>query len=969
MPTSRSIRRAVRYALLAGAAASIHSLPALAEDPSTSISEIIVTGTRIVRQDYEAVSPVLTVGADVLRDAGTPQLEQILNQLPQLVPSITTTSNNPSLGGQAQVDLRGLGTVRTLVLMDGLRVQPSNVTGVVDLNTIPASLIESIEIMTGGGSSTYGSDAIAGVVNIRMKRDFEGVQLDGQSSYTEESDGKSTSGSITMGGNFADDRGNAVLLISYDKRDAVFAGDRDFSTVSYGPDMKPLGSTAIPEGSYVPDATNRPSQAAYDSVFGAGAVPNTSPVAFNSDGTIFSMTPVVGFKGNTNDPGYNPNSYSYNFSPVNYLQLPLERRQIAAFGRYSVSEASEVYTRLTYTSYEAAQELAATPITSGIGTTIPVSNPFIPAQLKTLLNARTGCNMTTDTTPCNLRPFTFQKRTTDVGPRNANNEYDVLQMVLGNRGDFELGSQKWAWDVSGSWGRTQRTESQTGNVSRSRLQSVYNNPTALSARGCTGFNPFGIGNNPAACAAAVAIKTQNITVFERSGALATLSGGLFDLPAGTLQTAFGLEYREDRAEFRPDEFLASGDVVGFNAVLPVDGKIDVKEAFIEFSVPILAEITAVDYLGLDAGYRHSEYNLAGTTEAYMTGLEYRPIQQVKVRASFQRAVRAPNVNELFRPQSEGFFTYADPCWNGSTQRSGANAAQVNALCAAQGAVANFPRGNSQVRALTGGNQELEPEFADTYTLGVVWQPEFAQDNLTVALDWFRYELDDVIGSVGPASIVSRCFNDQGANPTYDPNNVWCQSFSRSAAGVAENVRGTDLNLGKRKVDGVDLNLSYSRAVGPGTASARLASTRLLNWQQQEDPAAPLTDQEGTITSLVSETFPEWKANLRLGYGLGAFDFGWTLNYIDGMDVVNADGGRTPVTIGVKPTVPSYVYHRLTVGWKPMDGLNLGVGIDNLTDKDPPIYTTDSRAGIQSNTDPSTYDVLGRRYFVNATYKF
>jgi iron complex outermembrane receptor protein len=970
MSTSNSIRRAVRYALLAGATATaVTALPAGAQEAST-ISEVIVTGSRILRQDYEATSPVFTLDADVLRDAGTPQLEQVLNQLPQLVPSITTTSNNPSLGGQAQVDLRGLGTSRTLVLVDGGRVQPSTVGGVVDLNTIPASLIESIEIMTGGGSATYGSDAIAGVVNIRLKRNFEGVELSGQQAFSAESDGETTSASITMGGNFQEDRGNAVVMISYDKREEVFAGARDFSVVALGPDLAPLGSTSIPEGAYVPAANNPSTQAAYDAVFGAGAVPNSSWLAFNQDGSVFSMTPVVNFQGNTNDPGFNPANYSYNYSPVNYLQLPLERRQIAAFARYKLMENAEVYSRVTYTSYEAAQELAATPISAGIGSTIPVTNPFIPAALASILAARSGCTVNAaNPTPCNQRPFTFNKRTTDVGPRNANNEYDVLQMVLGTRGDFDLGQQQWTWDLSASWGRTQRTESQTGNISRSRLQAAYDNPNALSARGCTGFNPFGEGNISPECATAVAIKTQNITVLESSGIVGAVSGGLFDLPAGTVQTAFGLEYRENIGEFRPDEFLASGDVVGFNAVLPVDGKIDVKEAFIEFSVPILADIMAIDYLGLDAGYRHSDYNLAGTTEAYMAGLEYRPIESVKVRASYQRAVRAPNVNELFRPQSEGFPAYTDPCWNTSPQRNGPDAAQVNALCAAQGAGANFPQGNSQVRALTGGNPELEPEFADTYTIGLVWQPQFQDNQFRVALDWFRYELDDVIGGVGAASIVSRCFNDQGANPTYDPNNIWCGFFSRNQAGIAENVQSTDQNLGKRNVDGVDLNLDFGREVGPGTASARLAATRLLKWQQQEDPASPLTNQEGTIGILVAETFPEWKANLRLGYSFSNFDFGWTLNYIDGMDVVNSNAGRTPVLVGIKPTVPSYVYHRLTAGWRPMEALRVTLGIDNLTDKDPPIYTSDSRAGIQANTDPSTYDVLGRRYFLNATYKF
>jgi outer membrane receptor protein involved in Fe transport len=941
-----------------------------------ALGEVLVTGSRIVRQDYEATSPVFTIDAATLNSVGTPQIEQILNELPQLVPTITTTSNNPSLGGQANVDLRGLGTQRTLVLLDGGRLQPSTTGGLIDLNTIPAGLIESIEIMTGGGSATYGSDAIAGVVNIKLRRDFEGIELRAHGGESAESDGRTQGYSAMFGGNFDGGRGNAVVFMSYDKRDEVFAGERDFSTVALGPQLQPLGSTSIPEGYFVPSGTNLPTQAAADAVWGQfgaapGQVPNTSWVGFNTDTSVFSRTGTVNFQGDTTDPGFNPNDYTYNYSPVNYLQLPLERRQLAAFGRVSISEAAEFYGRMMYTNYQASQELAATPISAGVGTLIPVTNPLIPADLMTLLNSR--ANPTED--------FVFNKRTADVGSRNGTNDYDVIQGLLGMRGDFGVGERSWGWDVSAQWGHTQRTEIQTGNVSRSLLQAAYIDPDALAGDGCTGFNPFGVGNLSPECAAAIAVRASNITEIESKGASAVITGTLFDLPAGPVQTAFGLEYLSLNADFQPDQFLASGDVVGFNAALPVSGKVDSNEAFVEVSIPVLSNMTGIDYLGLDAGYRRSDHNIVGSFDTYMAGLEYKPVESVKLRGSYQRATRAPSVFELFRPQTEGFPAYRDPCWDNSLERLGPDAAQVNALCAAQGAGASFPQGNSQVRALSGGNPDLDPEFADTYTFGVAWQPSLGDNTVRVAVDWFSYELDDTIGSVGASTIVTRCFNAQGANPTYDNSNLWCQLFSRSTAGIAEDVLQTDQNLGVFKAEGIDFQLDYSRPFGPGEFRAGLALTHLTNWERQEDPASPLVAVDGTITINVAEAFPDLKGILNLGYQYSDFDFGWTVRYIAGMDVVNNDAARTlsadscgailPPTClpPVATTVPSYDYHRFTAGWQATEGLRLALGVDNLFDKDPPIYTTNSRAGVQANTDPSTYDVLGRRYFVSATYKF
>ncbi|MGH8223669.1 MAG: TonB-dependent receptor plug domain-containing protein, partial [Woeseiaceae bacterium] len=972
MARNSKLARAVKLALITGAATGgVGSLSAAYAQTTTAgeeLEEITVTGSRIVRKDYETTSPVFTLDARSIFDAGTPQLEQVLNELPQLVPSITTTSNNPSLGGQALVDLRGLGSGRTLVLLDGQRLQPSTTSGLIDLNTIPSGLIESIEIVTGGGSAVYGSDAIAGVVNVKMRRNFEGVQLSALVSQTGESDGFTNGYNLLLGGNFAENRGNAVLYMSYDDRESVFAGDRAFSVAALGGNLAPLGSTTTPNGYYVASGNNPASQAAYDQVFGQfgaapGQVPNTSWIGFNEGGSVFSRgtgvpgSGTVNFQGDTSDPGFNPDNYTYNYSPVNYLQLPLERRQIAAFGHYGIAENVEAYARMSFTSYSASQELAPSPVSSGIGSTMLPTNPFIPNDLATILASRTDPDA----------PFTFAKRTTEVGPRNGTNDYNVVQMAAGVRGDFELGQQSWNWDVWGGWGRTQRVEIQTGNVSRSRLQSAYNavadDPNTATDEsdplGCGGLNPFGLNSMSQACAQAIAIQAQNNTILTNAFAQAAFTGGVVELPAGTLQAAVGVEYRESEAQFRPDEFLASGDVVGFNAQQPVVGSIDVTEGFVEVSVPILADAPGVSYLGLDAAYRRSDYNLAGGVNTYMAGLEYEPVDSVKLRGSYNRAIAAPTVFDLFRPRAENFPPYTDPCWNGSPERSGPDAAQVNALCQAQGAPANFVQGNTQVRALVGGNPDLQPEQADTYTAGIVWTPEFGQTQLRMAVDWFRYEITDAIGSVGAASIVSRCFNSQDANPTYDNSNIWCQFFERDANGIATDVRSNDQNLGQLNVDGVDLQLDFGTDIGPGSLSANLALTYLLKWQQQEDPAAPLTDQEGTIGELVAETFPELKGRLSLGYSISDFDVRWTMNYIDGMQVVNADAERSP-SVGAIPTVSSYTYHRLTGTWTPMDSLSLTLGIVNLFDKDPPIYTTDGSAGIQANTDPSTYDVLGRR---------
>ena len=999
--------RAIRLALItSAAAASVCATANVSAQDQAQVDELggtmTVTGSRIARKDYEAASPVVTLSSDALDLSGEVQIEMVLNSLPQLVPSITTTSNNPSNGGQANVDLRGLGAQRTLVLMDGSRLPGSNVTGIVDLNTIPSALIENIEILTGGASSTYGSDAVAGVINVRMKRNFSGLQLSLQNNVTEENDGKTLLAEAVFGGNFAEDRGNAVLALTYDKRDDVFAGAREFGVVARGATLAPTGSATVPEGS-VTWGSNTPTQLAIDNVFGGygvapGVVNAATTISFNSDQTLFGFgrntaaQPVANFRGDTADPGFNPLAYSYNFMPVNYLQLPLERRQIAGFAHFDLMPdgGAELYSRIMFTTYNSDQQLASTPVTCGagaLGCTIPMTNTTIPADLRTLAQSRA--------TPGAVLNFT--KRVNEVGLREQENSYDVLQGLMGFRGDFQLGDRDWRWDVFGSYGRAEGLQLQGGNVSRSRLQNGLNNPQFYAAQGCATFNVFGAGGLAPACANAIAIKATNVLEFEQTNYVASVTGGIFNLPAGAVDVAVGAEYREEVANFRPDEFLASGDVVGFNAQQPVSGRITVVEPFAELVVPVIADLPGASYVGLEFGYRNSNYNIAGSYDTYKAALLWNPIESLKLRGSYNRAIRAPNIAELFLPRQENFPQYTDPCnlrssfrygADGAVGGSGSNADGVNptaveGMCLQQGltpaALATFQQPNTQARAFVGGNQDLVPEQADTYTLGVAWQSNAQSawlSNMSVSLDYFQYEIQDVIASLTASSIIGRCFNQLGTNSSFDPANVSCQLFTRNPAnfGITDVVT-TQLNLSAREVAGFDLNLDWGLPLSvfgasdtAGKLDFRLLTSVFSKWEQQETADDGFLDRAGTISQTVASAFPKYKGVLSTTYSVGDFSFRYNLRYVDGMDVVDNDALLTPST-GAAPSVDTYIYHDLVGKWTVNDMLGLTLGVTNIGDKDPPIYTTTTQAGIQSNTDPSTYDVLGRRYFINVTASF
>jgi len=972
---ARAVRRTL--ALSAVAATTVASMPAHAQEPGEEAT-VVVTGSRIQRQDYESASPIVTVGEDAFKQTGSTTVETLLNTLPQFVPSVTNTSNNPSNGGQANIELRGLDTSRTLVLLDGKRVVPANGTGVVDLNMLPASLISNVEIISGGASAVYGSDAIAGVVNIKT-RDFEGLQFDTNYGETSESDGEEWQASVTAGTRFADGRGKVVANFAYSDRSSVRAGDRPWSRVAlgyFGPDtgFLPLGSGTIEEGSVSVAA----SQAAIDAVFaGYGVAPGTvknTTFGFNNDGTIFSTGDgstsgsVANFRG-TIDDTFNDAAFSYNFSPPNYLQLPLERKTGFLRGSFEVTPAAEVYAQGIWAEYDANTQLAPSPASQLF---IPITNPYIPDDLAALIASRVD----DPDTPINeaTQPLSMGKRLSELGPRFENNHYNVYQIMAGVKGNL---SDSWAYDVYASHGKVEVDNTQLGSVSRTRFEEL-----AFAADGgesiCGGMNPFGLGSISAECAEYMTVDAVNRINVEQNVAEASVTGPVFAMPAGDLQAAFGIFYKEDKYSFIADDKLRAqttgafglpirADVSGFNASDNTVGKTDSTELYVETLVPLLKDMPAIRKLDLTLGYRYADYSTAGGVNSYKAELTYEPDQPVLLRGSYQRAVRAPNITELFQPQLTNFpsFNPPDPCNATSPQRNGPNGSAVRDLCLAQGLpsslINSFAYSNQQVEGLQGGNPDLQEETADTLTFGLVFRSpwEGLMENFQASIDWYQIEIEDAIDAVSAATFIDRCY-DPAFNPTFDVNNFYCSFFTRNTVnGEITAAAETQQNLAAIKTSGVDLQFDWAFDVGPGRLAVNWVGSWLDKWDQQELPGDSFTQYAGTIRGTIGTAFPKWKWTMNLNYAIAGVGLNARWRYVDNM----TDQSETEFKL---PSI-SYFDVAASYGFQSgmLDGVTLRAGVTNLTDKLPLIYPS----YVQSNTDPSTYDVLGRRYFMAVTYTF
>ncbi|MCP5360113.1 MAG: TonB-dependent receptor [Steroidobacteraceae bacterium] len=1025
MLTHNPVRVAVRRSLVMSVAASaalLGNVSALAQDQDTSgeLTEVIVTGSRIVRQDFIANSPITTISAEQLAQNADITLDTYLNTLPGVNPAGTTTSNNPGNGGQSNIDLRGLGANRNLVLVDGRRPMVSASDQTVDLNTIPSALIESIEVITGGAGAAYGADAIAGAVNLKLKRNFEGAELSaGVTDSTEYSDAQEYTVSAAFGANFADDRGNAIIGFEYGNREGMIKSQRPFSANA-------TATTSFnPEGVYFPTGNN-PTQAAVDGVFAgygvaAGAVPASGTlIGFNLDGTLFS-------RGVFNSPldvqnwrypvdlainsALFPDTYSYNFDAVNILVLPLERRSMMTKFNYEWDNGVEVFSQFGYTQYTSAAALAPTPIptittaapgearSAGEATSalvapggrltavmpIPVTNPFIPADFHTLLASRTGDNPSLVGSGA-TEPFLMRQRTLDAGLRQSNYQNTVVQYLLGVKGKF---NDSWRWEAYASEGRTEIAEQQTGNIDTQRLLALLEAPDGGASLCAGGFNPFGRQPISEECTTYLEVNNTLTTKFKQQILQAYVSGDVTELPAGPLSVVLGAEYRGFRYAFDPGS--AGGPISGFNVQNPAGGTNAFKDLFGEALIPLVRDAAWAKSLELSLGYRLSDSEFKDTANgvatdgssdsAYKVELSWAPSDLLRLRASYQRAVRAPNFGELFdgggsNPQ------YFDPCSVTSAARtSGANAAQLRALCRDAGQIGGLGAAvdtyvqtpGTQLSTTLTANTSAKPETADTITFGVVFTEPFGVQRLRASLDYYNIKLKDPLISPDSNLFVADCYNYYGNNPTYDPNHPNCAGIFR--AGDILGIDNLDdpngyfpyVNGGEYKTDGIDLQVDYGFDLGPGQLSTQLYLNYLLSWKQQAGPLFPSQDFAGTVAFFgagdgLGGSYPEIKANLLLRYSLAKFDFDVRARFIDAME--NRAAVLYPGENSFTGT-SSVTYVDVAANWRITDSISVRAGLNNALDKDPPQY----QPNVQSGTEPSLFDVIGRRWFAQVKMKF
>lgn len=953
---------------------------AMAQEQNTEVGEVVVTGSRIARQDYTAESPIVSLSQEVVQAAGPQTLEATFNQMPQFSATNANSSSSPARQGRNNANLRGLGIQRTLILLDGRRMQPSDALGAIDLNSISTALVENVEIITGGASAVYGSDAIAGVVNFKLKRNFQGLEVDAQYGISDRNDAEAVDVSVSLGGAFDEGRGHMMASVSYYDRGHVYRFTRPFFERSGI-------AGALQGGAFIANASNLPSQSVLNSVFVTKYGSTTPPArnasfAVNSNGTILTTSaPVI----NNLYPEGEP--YVFDEGRVGFpqgrtypLQQPLERYTAFFRGRYDVAENVEAYVQYNHMQYGAQYSRQGWSAGSSAPLAlIPVTNPFIPDDLRTILASR----------PDPTAPVNFTFNTGRIGRTTYDFEYDIDEYVVGLRGDAPF--RDWSWDVYGSYGDTGAVETASGFVDVAAWNTLVNAPDGGASICPGGFNPFVPESleesSDRTCFDYLNRTLQERTRFTQQVVEGTLQGGLFDLPAGELRFAAGASYRRATYDYDPAEQRVRQEVYPNQPTGPTNGAYDVYEAFGELFIPLLRDQPFIDHLNVDVAYRFSDYSSVGAVHTYKGSLDWGVVEGVRFRGSYQRAIRAPSLGELYAPPERGSAGVGstnsgggDPCAVNSRLRDPARnpqAAQVRTLCLAQGVptgVIDLIRfGGSSVSGVASGNTDLREETADTYTAGVVWQSGFESpwlNRLQVSLDYYDIRVKDAIGVITASVGLNRCFNSDGSsNPSYDASNFFCQLTTRNNNGGIETQRQPTLNLAAYNVSGVDLQADWAADLADigagdyGTVRLNAVVSYLHRYKIQNLEDAPFLDYAGTIGNSQIDpgatAFPEWKLSASATWEFGPVSLTGRYRWYDAMSHASDVGLETPTQPGVKER--SYV--DLVGTWELNENTEFRAGVLNLFDKAPPEWTGSGA------TDLGLYDLLQRRYYVGVRKAF
>lgn len=947
-----------------------------AAEPAQKAEKIEVTGTRIPPPNLEGASPVTVIDAQSIKIDGVRSVENLLNNLPQV---FADQGGNVSNGasGTATVNLRNLGSVRTLVLVNGRRLPPGSPNGgayAADLNQIPAPLIKRVEILTGGAGAVYGSDAVAGVVNFIMNDKFEGVQVEANQSFynhqqqnpkgsadlinsraatnaaqfkvpgDKSSDGRIFDANLLMGSNFANGKGNATVFFNYKKEEALLQSERDFSSCSFG--------------------TN----AAGDK-FTCGGSSTSFPGRFFILNTGASRT-VTNAAGNTR--AFSAATDQFNFAPYNYYQRPSERYGFNASANYDLTENAKLYSEFSFHDDHTIAQIAPSGLFFGGATfTMRFENPLLSSDFKRDL----GLLKAGDTSD-----IFVGRRNIEGGGRQDDIRHTSFRTVLGVKGEF---AKVWNYDAFMQTSKVIYQETYKNDFSNTRgvraldvVVGPNGTPVCRSVvdgtdPACVPYNIFRLGGVTDA-----ALNYVQTPGFKKGATEQTVQGGSISADLGAyglklpsakngIGVAFGVERRVEKLQLDTDVEFTTGDLSGQGGpTIGLGGKYTVKEVYGEFRAPLIEGAQFAHLLSVNGSARHSDYSTNQKTNSYGFGIEWAPVPLVRTRGSYQRAVRAANVNELFTAQAIGLYDNdADPCGPSKTatlaqcQRTGITAATYGA------AILDSPAG--QYNALFGGNPKLKPESSDSKTVGIVIEPI---KNMAITLDYFDIKVKDVVGNLPPTQVLTQCLT----------NGTFCDLITRDSIGSlwaqpSGRIVAVNQNLGRLQTSGLDIGFNYTyKLPAYGSIGVNMIGTYLKKLDVEPILGLGSYDCKGLYGPTCGTPSPTWRHKLR-----GTWTTPWdvdlslTWRHMNSVDITATSSNPLlsgPVA-GIQRTFGAREYFDLAASWAPTKQLTLRGGVNNLTDKDPPLSALVGAGFGNGNTYPQVYDALGRRVFLNATYKF
>ena len=1027
--SNNTIRRAIRLALSHAAVASIAlpaaavaapadqavpapsaapATPATAAAPVAALQEVVVTGSRIVQPGLSSISPVTAISAKDIASQGVTSVEDVLNNLPQVMADQGAMASNGATG-TATVNLRGLGPQRTLVLVNGKRLMPGQPTinainaNAADLDNIPIALVERVDVLTGGAAAVYGADAVAGVVNFVMNDHFQGFEVDvnanayqhdqhsywGQfspaagfgSSHSSVWDGATKDVTLVMGGNFADGKGNATAYVGYRKTGAVLEADRDFSRCTLS-GLKCSGSSTSQHGRY----------------FAAGFIPGTSTPNFFAPPFI-TVDPATG----TFVPFQSPQD-AYNYGALNYYMRPDERWNAGAFAHYNIDDNHQVYTELMFMDDDSLAQIA--PSGSFIGTgpgtnpftgnpdgdwTINCNNPYLSDQEATTIGCASHSLALTNTQTIELLGG---RRNVEGGNRVVDTRHTSYRFVIGSKGQL---NSDMSYDIYAQEGVTQRSDLSTNDLLKANVANALlavkdpvtgqivcaaNTAGKNGAPGCAPWNIWGTG--PVSQASVLYMETPGLTtgVAEERVYHGDLTADLTDLGV-KLPTAneglglnFGAEYREEFMKVQPDSVTIAGALTGTGSpVPPMNAGYGVKEAFLEARIPLIQDKPFVKEISLDAAYRYSKYDVGFSTRTYKLGLDYSPTSSFRIRGGYNRAVRVPNIAELFSQDVVALDGSVDPCASssGSTAAASPTLCQRSGLSPAQyGALGTPGNPAGQYNGKVGGNPKLQPEIADTYTVGLVLTPSMLP-RFSATFDFFDIKIKDLISSYGFNLIVSQCVNDD--NPQF------CSMVHRDSAGSLwfSHLGYVDdplLNLGFEKTAGLDLSLNYTQSAGAfGSVNFNLIGTYTASFITEPFPGSGDYNCAGWFGGTCGNPLPKWRHTFTVGWATPWHGLGLQARWRHVGNTENDVANPSPLLAGkINPLIQftgSRDYLDLIASDQIFSNVSLQLGVNNVMDKDPPILATTSLPPpfFNGNTYPQVFDTLGRFVFANLKIDF